>query len=362
MADSQERTEQATEKRMKDVRRKGELSTSKDLSAWLSVAAATASIPAMIGVVESNAQHQFALVQTVIMNPTPAAAIEALNEGVSGILPALAPMFVAVIAAIIAGAALQGGLHFKQFSFSFKHFDILAGIKRIFGTQALWEGAKALLKTLVVGLVLLTVIQSVVPKLVGSGFLPLDQVVSAAQSSVAVLIETAVAAGLVVAAADVWVIMRRNLKKTRMSKREVKDENKSSDGDPLIKGQRRQRAFAMSRRRMMDAVRTADVVLLNPTHIAVALKYEAGKSAPRVVAKGADEVAARIRENATEHRIPMVHDIPLARALHKSCEVGDEIPADLYNAVARILAFVYALKSRGAGQGVHKLASSTVLV
>jgi flagellar biosynthesis protein FlhB len=362
VADSQEKTEQATEKRMTDVRKKGELSTSKDLSSWLSVAAAAVSIPPLISTVQSNMQHQFALIPVVIMHPTPASAMEALGEGMDGIIPALTPMFAAVIVSILAGAALQGGLHFKAFSFSFKHFDLLAGLKRIFGTQALWEGAKALLKTLVVGVVLLTVIQGVVPKLVGSGFLPLDQVESVAQSSLSILVEAAVAAGLVVAAADVWVIMRRNLKKTRMSKREVKDENKSSEGDPLIKGQRRQRAFAMSRRRMMDAVRTADVVLLNPTHIAVALKYEPGKSAPRVVAKGADEVAARIRENATEHRIPMVHDIPLARALHKTCEVGDEIPQDLYNAVARILAFVFALKSRGAGQGVHKLAASTVLV
>ena len=362
MADAQERTEQATDKRMKEVRRKGELSTSKDLSAWLSVAAAAASMPGLIAAVQSNMQHQFAMVVQVIKKPTIDGAVAALNSGMDGIIPALAPMFVAVVVAIIAGAALQGGLHFKAFSFSFKHFDLLAGIKRIFGTQALWEGAKALLKTVVVGFVLFTVIQTVVPQLVGSGFLPLDQVVGVAQSSVLVLIETAIAAGLVVAAVDVWVIMRRNLKKTRMSKREVKDENKSSEGDPLIKGQRRQRAFAMSRRRMMDAVRTADVVLLNPTHIAVALKYEAGKSAPRVVAKGADEVAARIRENAKEHRVPMVHDIPLARALHKSCEVGDEIPMDLYSAVATVLAFVFALKSRGAGQGVHKLANSTVLV
>jgi flagellar biosynthesis protein FlhB len=362
MADSQERTEQATDKRMKEVRRKGELSSSKDLSAWLSVAAAAASMPGLVSSVQSNMQHQFDTIAQVIKKPTVDSAVAALNSGMDGVIPAIAPMFVAVVVAIIAGAALQGGLHFKAFSLSFKHFDPLAGLKRMFGTQALWEGAKALLKTAVVGLVLFTVIQAVIPQLLGSGFLPLDEVVGIAQSSVVVLIETAVAAGLAVAAVDVWVIMRRNLKKTRMSKREVKDENKSSEGDPLIKGQRRQRAFAMSRRRMMDAVRTADVILLNPTHIAVALKYEAGKSAPRVVAKGVDEVAARIRENATEHRIPMVHDIPLARALHKNCEVGDEIPMDLYTAVATVLAFVFALKSRGAGQGIHKLANSTVLV
>ena len=360
MSDAQERTEKATEKRAKEVRRKGELSSSKDLGAWLSIGAAAASMPALIQAVQSNAQGQVALVSQVIKDPTQERAVQALNAGFGGILGALAPLFVAVVVSVVAGAALQGGLHFKAFSVSFKNFDALAGLKRMFGTHALWEGAKALLKTLVVGLVLLTVIQSVIPQLVGSGFLPLDQVVAIAQSSVTVLIETAVAAGLAVAAADIFVVMRRNMKRMRMTKREIKDENKSSEGDPLVKGQRRARAFAMSRARMMDAVRTADVIVLNPTHIAVALKYEAGKSAPRVVAKGADEVAARIREKATEHRIPMVHDIPLARTLHKTCEIGDEIPNELYGAVAQVLAFVFALKARGAAQGVHQLARSTM--
>ncbi len=362
MADSQERTEQATEKRAQEVRRKGELSSSKDLGAWLSVGAAAAAMPALIEAVRSNAQSQFALVGQVIDDPTPARALQMLNTGFGSIIPTLSPIFASVVIAVVAGAALQGGPHIKTFSVSFKSFDPIAGLKRIFGTQALWEGAKALLKTAVVGLVLVSVIQSVVPQLIGSGFLPLNEVIGIAGSSLTVLLETAVLAGLVVAGLDVLVIRRRNLKRMRMSKREVKDENRSSEGDPLIKGQRRARAFAMSRRRMMDAVGTADVVVLNPTHIAVALKYEPGKSAPRVVAKGVDEVATRIRENATAHRIPMVHDIPLARTLNKVCEVGDEIPQELYSAVAQVLAFVFALKSRGAARGVHKLASSTVLV
>ncbi len=361
MADSQERTEQATDKRAKEVRRKGELSSSKDLGAWLSVGAAAASMPALIEAVRSNAQSQFALVGRVIEDPTPARALQMLNTGFGSIIPTLSPIFASVAIAVVAGAVLQGGPHIKTFSVSFKSFDPIAGLKRIFGTQALWEGAKALLKTAVVGLVLVSVIQSVVPQLIGSGFLPLNEVIGIAGSSLTVLLETAVLAGLVVAGLDVLVVRHRNLKRMLMSKREVKDENKSSEGDPLIKGQRRARAFAMSRRRMMDAVRTADVVVLNPTHIAVALKYEPGKSAPRVVAKGVDELAARIRENAAAHRIPMVHDIPLARTLNKVCDLGDEIPQELYSAVAQVLAFVFALKSRGAAQGIHKLASSTVL-
>jgi flagellar biosynthetic protein FlhB len=355
MSDAQERTEQATDKRMKEVRRKGELSTSKDLSAWLSVAAAFSSIPGLISSVQSSMQLQFASIKGVINHPTPEEAVQSLSTGFAAVIPALTPMLLSVVVAIIAGSALQGGIHFKAFSFSFKHFDLLAGVKRIFGTAAMWEGAKAILKTAVVGLVLFTVIQNFVPQLMSAGGLPIVQLIDAAQSGVLSLVETAIAAGLVLAAADVFVIMRRNRKKTRMTKREIKDESKSSDGDPLMKGMRRSRAFAMSRSRMMAAIATADVVLLNPTHIAVALKYEAGKSAPRVVAKGADEIAARIRERATENRIPMVTDVPLARAIHAACEIGEEIPAELYTAVARVLAFVFALRARGAAQGIHKL-------
>jgi flagellar biosynthetic protein FlhB len=111
---------------------------------------------------------------------------------------------------------------------------------------------------------------------------------------------------------------------------------------------------------MLAAVTGADVVLLNPTHIAVALKYEPGKSAPRVVAMGSDHLAARIREKATASGVPMVQDVALARALHASCEVGQEIPTELYGAVAKVLAFVMSLKTRGAATGTHRLAAQTV--
>ena len=169
------------------------------------------------------------------------------------------------------------------------------------------------------------------------------------------LLRTAVAAGLLLAAADVVVVIRRNRKKTRMSRQEIKDESKRSDGDPLLKGAIRSKQLAMSRNRMMAAIPTADVVLVNPTHVAVALRYEPGSGAPRVVAKGQGHVATRIRERATEHHVPMVADVPLARALHGACEVGDEIPEYLYTAVARVLAFVMALRRRGAAAGVHRV-------
>src|SRR5690242_9383586 len=139
----------------------------------------------------------------------------------------------------------------------------------------------------------------------------------------------------------------RTQKKLRMSKQEIKEEYRQTEGDPHIRAQIRAKQMAMARQRMMTDLASADVVLVNPTHVAVALRYDPAKGAPRVVAKGAGAVAAKIREVAAEKRIPMVQDVPLARALHKACDLGSEIPPDLYNAVARVLAFVMTLKAKG---------------
>jgi flagellar biosynthesis protein FlhB len=156
------------------------------------------------------------------------------------------------------------------------------------------------------------------------------------------------------AAADYFVVRRRTNKQLRMTKEEVKQEHKNTEGDPHVKGQIRARQMAMARNRQMADVPTADVVMVNPTHVAVALRYDPAKGAPRVIAKGRGAVAAKIRELASQHRIPMVQDVPLARALERSVEVGQEIPAEFYGAVAKVLAFVMSLKARGSAAGVHR--------
>jgi len=353
--DSGEKTELATQKRMKEVREKGQLARSQDLTAWVGVGAVAVMIPATIEAATNTSTDQLFTVASIVRNPDPALAVQALDAGMGSIMTVLTPMVVAVVIAILAAAAVQGGIHFKKFNGKFEQFNIIKGFGTTFGTQALWNGAKALLKTVVVGGVLYFVIVGMMPVLMTAGGLPIAELIGAATGGTEALIRSAVLAGLVLAAADVFVVMRRNRKKTRMSKKEVKDENKSSEGDPLIKQQRRSRQLAMSRNRMMSAIVDADVVMVNPTHFAVALKYEPGKSAPRVVAKGAGVVAARIREQAESDNVPLVRDIPLTRALHKACELGDEIPVELYTAVARVLAFVMALKARGAAQGVHTM-------
>lgn len=356
MSDSQERTQQATPKRMKEAREKGKLSFSKDLVSWIAIGATAAMIPQAITATSDAMTASMANFATIIANPDEAIAVAALTDGLGVIIPALTPMFIVVVISVIAATALQRGIHLKKFAPEVEQFNLVTGVKRVFGMQALWEGAKALLKTAVVGIVLYAVIQGLMPVLMSAGGLPVSSIIEAAGGGVAALGQSAIVAGLVLAAADVLVVMQRNRKQTRMTMKEVKDEHKSSEGDPHVKGQRRSLQMALGRKRMIAAVAGADVVMLNPTHYAVALKYEPGKAAPRVVAKGVDEIAARIREKAAETNVPMVHDIPLARALYAACEVGEEIPLELYSAVARVLAFVMSLKARGSAKGVHRLA------
>ncbi len=355
MSEVGERTEQATPKRMKEVRAKGQLSKSEDLSAWLGVGSAAVMLPLTMSRGAEAGTEQIFSFRTLVQNPDPEVALEVLGEGLASLSYTLGPLLLVVLVVVLATAALQGGIHFKKFTGKYEQFNLLSGVKRIFGTQALWQGVKALLKTGVVAGVLLLVVQGLMPVLMSAGGLPISALLAAAGQGAGSLLQSAVLAGLVLAAADIFVVMRRNRKRTRMTKKEVKDENKSAEGDPLVKSQRRSRQLSMSRNRMIAAVADSDVVMVNPTHVAVALKYVPGRSAPKVVAKGADLLAARIRAEAEEKGVPLVADIPLARALHDACDLGQEIPVELYNAVARVLAFVLALKARGAAHGYLKM-------
>lgn len=338
---------------MREVHEKGQIGRSQDLGAWIGIAVAALMIPAAIGNAAAAGQDQLLAVQRVIEDPELGAVQALLADALGSMGATLGPMLAVVAVAVLAAAVTQGGVHFRKMTPQPDHFDPVAGLKRAFGTQALWNGAKALLKTAVVGLVLWFAVQGLMPVLMTSGSLPLSAVLEAAAAGSGTLLRAAIVAGLVLAALDVFVVIRRNRKRTMMTKREVKDENKRSDGDPLVKSQRRSRQLAMSRNRMIQAIGTADVVMTNPTHYAVAIKYEPGKSAPRVVAKGAGPVADVIRARAEEERVPIVRDVPLTRALHAACELGHEIPVDLYTPVARVLSFVMALKARGTAAGTH---------
>ena len=354
-ADTGERTEKATEQRLEEARRKGQIGRSQDFTAWVCIAAAAVMMVPTLATGTQVATELFLRVAQVAQYPTDAAALDALDAAISSLGGILLPMLVVVLLATTATAVAQGGIHLRGVTMRAEQFNVVSGLKRVFGQQALWEGVKALLKTVAIGLALWIVVSGLVPVLMASGSHNITWLLEQAAGGAVALLQVAVVVGILLAAIDVAVVMRRNRKHTHMTKKEAKDEHKKTEGDPLVRSQRRSRQIALSRNRMIAAVGDSDVVLVNPTHVAVALRYEPGTSAPRVVAKGAGVVAQKIREKAEETGVPMVRDVPLARALHAACDIGREIPEELFTAVAQVLAFIEHLKRRGTARGTHTM-------
>jgi flagellar biosynthetic protein FlhB len=353
---SGEKTEKPTEKRKREARKEGRIARTPDLGSWGGLLVASFLVPMVVRHTLTTGERLFARAIHLIADPDPDKALTLLTGGLRDAALTVAPLALGVLVTAVVAAGAQGGLRpaMKLLKPEFKRLNPTSGLKKVFGPHAVWEAAKVLAKTGTLGVVLYLQLRTMLPGLVAAGSLPLPALLDLVAGTVVNLMRTTAAAGLVMAAADYVVARRRIGKQLMMTKQEVKQEHKNSEGDPHIKGAIRARQLAMSRNRMMTDLAKADVVLVNPTHVAVALRYDPAKGAPRVVAKGAGAVAAKIREVAAEARIPMVQDVPLARSLHKSCELGQEIPAELYGAVARVLAFVMTLKARGSAAGVHR--------
>ncbi|WP_026421647.1 EscU/YscU/HrcU family type III secretion system export apparatus switch protein [Actinokineospora inagensis] len=357
MSGKSDATEKPTPKRLKQARSEGQIARTAELGTWAAVLASTWVIPGVLTTLFDDSASWLHQIAGFIANPDPAAAFTILGTTFKEGAIAVAPLLGATLLAVLASAGAQGGLRpaMKLLKPKFTRLNPLSGLKRMFGPHAIWELVKTLLKTGILAVVLYTAVKNLIPTIMGSGSLPLSSLVNTLGDTVLSLIRMAAIAGLVMAAADYIVARRRTNKELRMTKQQVKDEHKSTEGNPEIKGQIRARQLAMSRNRMMSDIATADVVMANPTHVAVALRYDPDKGAPRVIAKGAGEIAAKIRELATEHRVPIVRDIPLARALYSACEVGQEIPVDLFGPVAHVLAFLHRLRSRGSAAGIHNM-------
>jgi flagellar biosynthetic protein FlhB len=292
----------------------------------------------------------------VAKHPEPAQLSPLLGDALMVFLSTLLPTALGLMVVGVIASAAQGGVTFavKGMKPSLKKLNPFPGLKRLFGVQGAWEAAKALIKTVALGAVVVVTSGKAQTLVSSSGALPLSAVASTFTDSAILLFRVVAGTGLIIAIADYVVVRKKTMKKLKMSKYEIQQEHKNSEGDPHMKSHRRSIALAMSRNRMMTEVAEADVLLVNPTHVAVALKYDPAKGAPRVVAKGSGEVAAKLRERAAAARVPMVQDIPLARALHASCELGQEVPAQLFTAVARVLAFVMHLGARGVKGGFHR--------
>jgi flagellar biosynthesis protein FlhB len=353
---SGEKTEKPTEQRRKKARREGTIARTPDLGSWANVLVASVVVPMVVKNVMHEGEHTYRGAVALIANPDPDRASALLKSALLGGAMAVAPLAVGLFVVALAANAAQGGLRpaTKMFKPDFSRLSPFKGLKRMVGGHAVWEGAKALLKTIVLGLVMYLSLRNLVPALLHATSMPVQTLLAMIGDAIVSVLRAAALAGLGLALADYAMARRRTNKQLRMTKQEVKDEHKRSEGDPHVKGQIRARQFEMARMRMMADVSKADVVLVNPTHVAVALRYEPSRGAPRVVAKGAGAIATKIREKATEHRIPMVQDVPLARALYQGCELGNEIPPEFYGAVARVLAFIMMLKSKGSAAGTHR--------
>jgi flagellar biosynthetic protein FlhB len=353
---SGEKSEQPTPQKKQRARKEGQIARSADVGAWAGMLAASFLVPWAMETAVGRAGDMLERLPAVMADPRPAALPPLLSDALAAVGLAVGPLAAGLLVLGVAAAAGQGGLHVatKLFIPKFSRLNPVKGLKQRLGPEALWEAVKALVKTTVLGLVLYHTVRELIPMLMFSGSLPLASLLGAVQGAALGLIRAGAVAGLAMAAADVIVVRRRTNKQLRMTKQEVKDEHKRSEGDPQVKGQIRARQLAMSRNRMMAELPNADVVVVNPTHVAVALRYDPAKGAPRVIAKGAGAVATRIREVATDHRIPLVQDVPLARALHGACELGQEIPPEFFAAVAKVLAFVMSLKARGSAAGLHR--------
>jgi flagellar biosynthetic protein FlhB len=281
-------------------------------------------------------------------------ALQVLGNAAKHVFFTLVILGSAVMLIGVTSALSQGGFYLatKTLKPKWSKLDPIKGAKRVFGPHALWEGAKMLLKSSFVALIAYLGIKSMMP-LIG-GLVPIPLVIDTATGKALGLIRNIGLVGLGMAAVDYAIQRRRIGKQTRMSKDEIKQEYRQSEGDPMVKSAMRSRQLAAARNRMMADVLTADVVLVNPTHVAVALRYDAAKGAPRVVARGAGAIAAKIRELALAESVPLVRDVPLARAVYSSTKVGQEIPAELFGAVAQVLAFVISRRSRGQIGGQHR--------
>ena len=360
-----DRTEKPTPKRRKESRRKGQVAKSPDLSAWLTLLIGSLILLSFFRSTDKRLTGLVAMSTDAMTNPTPAGALSVLDKGLTDMLAIVLP-FAGVFAAVgvAANMAQTGGLFsLGAAAPKWEKLNPIHGAKQLFSVQSIWQLGKQLVKLLaLVGLAYASV-SGLAHTLVGSQPADMGPVVSYAGSTLLGLIRDVAAVGLLLGIAD-YAWQRHRLEKSlKMTKHEVKEENKQQEGNPLIKGEVRKKMLRMSRARMMAAVAGADLIVVNPTHYAVALRYDPNRGrAPVVVAKGIDELALRIREEGCEHKVPVVEDPPLARAIYAACDLEDAIPADLFLAVARLLAFVFGLSPivRAAGL-VHRRPASALV-
>jgi flagellar biosynthetic protein FlhB len=351
--DSSDKTEDPTQKRLDEALERGDVAKSQEVNTWFMIAGATLVLSSFSGSIGSIKMPLRNLIANSWMFHTDGPSLLELARKLEYVLIAAfgVPLLMLAIAAI-AGNMLQHRLVWSAESLkpSFSKLSPAAGLKRVFGKQAAANFGKGIFKLVALG--------SVMSAILWPERLRLESMVQFGPATIFGLITTltlkllgAVVAMLaVVAIADYFFQYRQWFERQKMSLQDMKQEFKQSEGDPHIKARIRQLRQARMKKRMMASVPKASVIITNPTHYAVALSYERGMSAPICVAKGVDLIALKIREIAKEHDIPIVENVPLARALHATVEVDAEIPVEHYHAVAEIIGYVMGLKRGFSGR------------
>jgi len=350
--DDSQKTEDPTQRRLDQAREKGQVARSQEINHWFIILAITLIVtifaaPMMRGI--AGVLTRF-VAQAHTIRVDNGLLRELLMETAAQVgVFLLLPFAVVILAALIAGL-IQNGLVFSTDPITPKleKLSLLKGLKRLFSTKSLVDFTKGVAKIAIVAAVVVILLWpdiNVIPNITRLG---LTQFMVLLQGLAARVLIGVLSVMTLIAALDFLFQRQQHTKQLRMSKQDMKDEFKQTEGDPMIKARLRQIRMERARKRMMSAVPDADVVVTNPTHYAVALKYNPEDTeAPVLTAKGVDSLAARIREIAKEHDIPIVENPPLTRALYDSVEIDQEIPPDHYKAVAEIIGYVMGLKGRG---------------
>jgi flagellar biosynthetic protein FlhB len=347
--DKHSKTEKPTARRKKEARRDGTVARTPEVVTWIVVYAGTYLMQHTFEATYALEQRLWFQIANNMAHPSLSTDGAIIRVGGEGALLALAPALLATmgIALAINLAQTRGLITFVPLKPSFKHLNPATGLKKIVSPRSLWDLGKQIVRVSLLGLIVWQILSGVIPEITGNGGLSSNAIASLIAARSLSLVREAAAISLVLAVLDYIVQYRKVSRQLRMTKHEVKEEAKSTEGNPQMKGAIRRRQRQMARNRMIAAVAKADAVVVNPTHFAVAVSYVRGAGAPRVVAKGTDFMALQIREEATAHRVPLVEDPPLARALYVACDLEQEIPTEFYEAVARLLTFIYSLRANG---------------
>lgn len=353
-----QKTEKPTPRKLREARKKGQIPRSVDLVQWLTLLAACFLLPTtmerLIRRTGTDFRTTFTMAATGDMGPTLAHVASSVWQAALG----LTPLFGFVVVSSIVGMAAQGGvvLTADPIKPKWERISPKAGFKRVFGVASLVETGKAVARLGVLAiLVATTLLAAGRDHLLASG-LSLSLSTDLLVGQVVLLLRLAALIGSVIGLTDYAFQRWQTMKKLKMSKQEIKQEAKSSEGDPMIRSRRRQAHAKLTRNQMLSAVNGATVVLVNPTHFSVALTYRDDGEAPVVVAKGSDDLAFRIRDRARISDVPIVESPPLARALYASVEVNDPIPESFFEAVAIVLAFVMRPRANKASATTRRVA------